>query len=88
MWNGSGDGEAGRNSCACGCSVHSAAESAKDSVRLFTISGLATRLFATVRKTEGCSVDINIVKFLRLILQRNGTVGLASDEIQYYHAHV
>ena len=58
MWNGSGDGEAGRYSCACGCSVHSAAESAKDSVRLFTISGLATRLFATVRKTEGCSVDI------------------------------
>ena len=31
MWNGSGDGEAGRYSCACGCSVHSAAESAKDS---------------------------------------------------------
>ena len=58
MWNGSGDGEAGRNSCACGCSVHSAAESAKDSVRFFTISGLAARLFATVRRTEGCSVDI------------------------------
>ena len=58
MWNGSGDGEAGRYSCACGCSVHSAAESAKDSVRLFTISGLAARLFATVRKTVGCSVDI------------------------------
>ena len=31
MWNGSGDGEAGRYSCACGCPVHSAAESAKDS---------------------------------------------------------
>ena len=58
MWNGSGDGEAGRYSCACGCSVHSAAESAKDSVRFFTISGLAARLFATVRKTVGCSVDI------------------------------
>ena len=58
MWNGSGDGEAGRYSCACGCSVHSAAESAKDSVRLFTISGLATRFFATVRKTGGCSVNI------------------------------
>ena len=60
MWNGSGDGEAGRYSCACGCSVHSAAESAKDSVCFFTISGLAARLFATVRKTEGCSVDIII----------------------------
>ena len=60
MWNGSGDGEAGRNSCACGCSVHSAAESAKDSVCFFTISGLAARLFATARKTEGCSVDIII----------------------------
>lgn len=60
MWNGSGDGEAGRYSCACGCSVHSAAESAKDSVCFFTISGLATRLFATVRKTESCSVDIII----------------------------
>ena len=60
MWNGSGDGEAGRYSCACGCSVHSAAESAKDSVRFFTISGLAARLFATARKTEGCSVDISI----------------------------
>ena len=35
MWNRSGDGEAGRYSCACGCSVHSAAESAKDSVRFF-----------------------------------------------------
>jgi len=58
MWSGSGDGEAGRYSCACGCSVHSAAESAKDSVRFFTISGLAARLFATVRRTEGCSVDI------------------------------
>ena len=58
MWKGSGDGEAGRYSCACGCSVHSAAESAKDSVRFFTISGLAARLFATVRRTEGCSVDI------------------------------
>ena len=33
MWNGSGDSEAGRYSCACGCSVHSAAESAKDSAR-------------------------------------------------------
>ena len=60
MWNGSGDGEAGRYSCACGCSVHSAAESAKDSVCFFTISGLAARLFATVRKTEGCSVDIKL----------------------------
>ena len=60
MWNGSGDSEAGSYSCACGCSVHSAAESAKDSVRFFTISGLAARLFATVRKTEGCSVDISI----------------------------
>ena len=60
MWNGSGDGEAGRYSCACGCSAHSAAESAKDSVWFFTISGLAARLFATVRKTEGCSVDIII----------------------------
>ena len=60
MWNGSGDGEAGRYSCACGCSVHSAAESTKDSVRFFTISELAARLFATVRKTEGCSVDISI----------------------------
>ena len=60
MWNGSGDGEAGRNSCACGCSVHSAAESAKDSARFFTISGLTARLFATVRKTEGCSVDITL----------------------------
>ena len=59
MWNGSGDSEAGRYSCACGCPVHFAAESAKDSVRLFTILGLATRLFATVRKTEGWSVDIN-----------------------------
>ena len=59
-WNGSGDGEAGRYSCACGCSVHSAAESAKDSVRFFTISGLAARLFATVRKTEGCSVDTKL----------------------------
>ena len=60
MWNGSGDGEAGRYSCACGCSVHSATESAKDSVRFFTISGLAARLFATARKTEGCSVDITL----------------------------
>ena len=60
MWNRSGDGEAGRYSCACGCSVHSAAESAKDSVCFFTISGLAARLFATVRKTEGCSVDIKL----------------------------
>ena len=59
MWNGSGDGEAGRYSCACGCPVHFAAESAKDSVRLFAILGLTTRLFATVRKTEGWSVDIN-----------------------------
>ena len=58
MWNGSGDGEAGRYSCARDCAVHSATESAKDSVRFFTISGLATRLFATARKTEGCSVDI------------------------------
>ena len=52
MWNGSGDGEAGRYSCACGRSVHSA--------RFFTISGLTARLFATVRKTEGCSVDITL----------------------------
>lgn len=60
MWNGPGDGEAGRYSCACGCSAHSAAESAKDSVCFFTISGLAARFFATVRKTEGCSVDITL----------------------------
>ena len=32
----------------------------KIQVRFFTISGLAARLFATVRKTEGCSVDIII----------------------------
>ena len=58
MWNGSGDGEVGRYGCACDCSVHSVAESKKDSVRFFTISGLAARLLATVRKIEGCSVDI------------------------------
>ena len=28
--------------------------------RFFTISGLAARLFATARKTEGCSVDIKL----------------------------
>ena len=33
MWNGSGDGEVGRYGCACDCSVHSVAESKKDSVR-------------------------------------------------------
>ena len=50
MWNGPGDGEAGGYSCACGCPVHSAAESAKDSVRFFTISGLAARLLQPCEK--------------------------------------
>ena len=46
VWNGADDSEAGRNGCACGCPVHFAAEPAKDSVRLFAILGLATRVSA------------------------------------------
>lgn len=58
MWNGTGDGEAGRYSCACGRPVHSAAESAKDSVRFVAISGLDARFPATMGKVAGYSVDI------------------------------
>ena len=58
MWNGSGDGEAGRYSCACGCSVHSAAESAYDSVRLFAVSRLVSWLSAAMQNVDGYSVDI------------------------------
>lgn len=58
MWNGTGDSEAGRNSCACGCLVHSAAESAYDSVRLFAVFGLAAWFSDAVRKFDGYSVDI------------------------------
>ena len=36
-------------------------------MRLFAILGLATRLFATVQKTEGCSVDINKMDSDRII---------------------
>ena len=61
VWNGAGNSEAGRNGCACGCPVHSAAESAKDSVRFFAISGLDPRFPATMRKVDGYSVDINYI---------------------------
>ena len=61
MWNGTGDSEAGRNSCACGCLVHSAAESAYDSVRLFAVFGLAAWFSDAVRKFDGYSVDINYI---------------------------
>ena len=58
MWSGTGDSEAGRNSCACGCLVHSATESAYDSVRLFAVFGLADWFSDAVRKFNGYSVDI------------------------------
>lgn len=58
MWNGTGNGEVGTDGCACGCTVHSAAESEKDLVRFFAVFGLATRFSATPQKTDGYSVDI------------------------------
>ena len=66
MWNGTGDSEAGRNSCACGCFVNSAAESAYDSVRLFAVFGLAAWFSDAVRKFDGYSVDINKIKCKRV----------------------
>ena len=64
MWNGTGDSEAGRNSCACGCLVHSAAEFAYDSARLFAVSRLVSWLSAAMQNVDGYSVDIKYMSIL------------------------
>lgn len=62
MRNGIGDGEAGRDSCACGCHVNPGTESEEDSIFFLCIAGVAAWMgawvFMSSQKMGGYSVGI------------------------------